>query len=47
MPFIWHKPELSYAVYNYCCQTCGAEFITGTTECYHRRHHEANTPLFH
>ncbi len=46
-PFVWHKPELTYAVYTYCCQTCGAEFITGTTEHYHRRHHEARTPVFH
>jgi hypothetical protein len=44
-PFVWHNPGMKYAVYAYTCQTCGAEFVTGSTECYHRQHHEASAPV--
>jgi hypothetical protein len=39
VPYSWHGPEQSYAVYAYSCQTCGAEFVAGTTEHYLRHHY--------
>jgi hypothetical protein len=39
VPYSWHGPEQSYVVYAYSCQTCGAEFVAGTTEHYLRRHY--------
>ena len=46
-PFDWHNPGVKYAVYAYSSQTCGAEFVTGSTECYHRQHHEASARVLH
>jgi hypothetical protein len=36
-PYSWRDPDQPYAIYAYSCQTCGAEFVAGTTEHYLRR----------
>ncbi|GEM_PF-2641791 len=39
IPYSWHDSRQPYAVYSYSCQTCGAEFVAGSTEHYLRRHY--------
>ena len=48
-PWYDHSQDHSqtYAVYAYPCQSCGAEIVTGSTEHYLRRHHEAESPTVH
>jgi len=43
----WYNHSQTYAVYAYTCQSCGAEFIAGSTERYFRQHHEVAAPTVH